>query len=74
MPVLLIGLLFSGVLPWALEKFTAAFGTSVLGMAGFLFATGVALSIVSLPFRVVRAVQTRRPIRFQHDNREDVGA
>src|SRR5437016_4820184 len=28
--VLLIGLLFSGVLPWAFEKFTAAFGTSVL--------------------------------------------
>ena len=48
--VLLIGLLFSGVLPWAFESFTAAFGTSVLAMAGFLFATGVALSIVSLPF------------------------
>ena len=48
--VLLIGLLFSGVLPWAFGKFTAAFGTSVLAMAGFLFATGVALSIVSLPF------------------------
>ena len=47
---LLIGLLFSGVLPWAFEKFTAAFGTSVLAMASFLFATGVALSIVSLPF------------------------
>jgi STE24 endopeptidase len=47
---LLIGILFSGVLPWALEKFTAAFGTSIWGMAGFLFATGVALSIVSLPF------------------------
>ena len=26
---LLIGLLFSGVLPWAFEKFTASFGTSV---------------------------------------------
>ena len=48
--VLLIGLLFSGVLPWAFGKFTAAFGTSVLAMAGFLFATGVALSIISLPF------------------------
>ena len=47
---LLTGLLFSGVLPWAFAKFTAAFGTSVLPMAGFLFATGVALSIVSLPF------------------------
>src|SRR6476646_3360313 len=48
--VLLIGLLFSGVLPWAFGSFTAAFGTSVLAMAGFLFATGVALIIISLPF------------------------
>src|SRR5438445_11819170 len=47
---LLIGILFSGVLPWAFGKFTAGFGTSVWAMAAFLFATGVALSIVSLPF------------------------
>src|SRR6186713_2740206 len=47
---LLIGVLFSGVLPSAFANFTACFGTSVLAMAGFLFATGVALSIVSLPF------------------------
>jgi len=47
---LLIAILFSSVLPWAFEKFTAAFGTSVWAMAGFLFATGVALSIISLPF------------------------
>src|SRR3954464_5240587 len=47
---LLIGVLFSGVLPWAFANFTTSFGTSVLAMAGFLFATGVALSIVSLPF------------------------
>jgi STE24 endopeptidase len=47
---LLIAILFSGVLPWAFGKFTAAFGTSVFAMAGFLFATGFALSIVSLPF------------------------
>ena len=47
---LLIGVFFSGVLPWAFGKFTAAFGTSVLAMACFLFATGVAFSIVSLPF------------------------
>jgi STE24 endopeptidase len=46
---LLIGILFSGVLPWAFESFTAAFGMSVWAMAGFLFATGVASSIVSLP-------------------------
>ena len=48
--VLLISLLFSGVLPWAFGKFMAAFGTSVLPMAGFLFAAGVASSIVGLPF------------------------
>src|ERR1700758_4825537 len=47
---LLIGVLFSGVLPWAFEKFTAVFGTPILAMAGFLFAAGVALSIISLPF------------------------
>ena len=47
---LLIILLFSGVLPWAFGKLVAAFGSSVWAMAGFLFATGVALSIASLPF------------------------
>jgi STE24 endopeptidase len=46
----LIAVLFSGVLPWALGIFTAAFGTSVFAMAGFLFGIGIALSIVSLPF------------------------
>jgi STE24 endopeptidase len=46
----LIGLLFSGVLPWAFGKFMANFGTSIWAMASFLFAAGVALSIVSLPF------------------------
>jgi len=48
--VLLIAVLFSGILPWAFVRSTAAFGTSVWAMAGFLFATGIALSIVSLPF------------------------
>src|SRR5215471_11330710 len=48
--VLLIGILFSGVLPWAFGKFVVALGTSVFAMAGFLFAVGIALSIVSLPF------------------------
>src|SRR5215216_3406893 len=48
--VLLIAVLFSGILPWAFVRFAAAFGTSVWAMAGFLFATGVAFSIISLPF------------------------
>jgi len=47
---LLITLLFSGVLPWAFGKFTAAFRASVWAMAGFLFVTGFALSIIGLPF------------------------
>src|SRR5262245_33260470 len=47
---LLVALLFSGVLPSAFEKFTTDFGMSVWAMAGFLFSTGVALSIISLPF------------------------
>ena len=45
----LIALLLSGVFPWAFGKFTAAFGTSVWAMAGFLFTTATALSIISLP-------------------------
>ena len=47
---LLIAVLFSGVLPWAFGKFSANFGTSVWAMAGFLFVTGIALSILALPF------------------------
>src|SRR5438046_4325691 len=48
--VLLIAVLFSGILPWAFGKFSGAFGTSVLAMTGFLFATGFAFSIAALPF------------------------
>jgi STE24 endopeptidase len=48
--VLLIGLLFKGVLPWAFGAFTAAFGKSVWATGSFLFVTGFALSIISLPF------------------------
>lgn len=48
--VVLIALLFSGVLPWAFERFIASFGTSILALAGFLFLTGIALSILGLPF------------------------
>src|ERR1044071_1002394 len=47
---LLSGLLFSGVLPKAFGKWTAAFGTSSWAMASFLFAIGFALSVISLPF------------------------
>jgi STE24 endopeptidase len=47
---LLIALLFSGVLPWGLERFTTHVGASVWAMAGFLFSTGIVLSILTLPF------------------------
>jgi STE24 endopeptidase len=48
--VVLIVLLFSGVLPWAFGRFSASFGTSIWAMAGFLFVTGIVLSILTLPF------------------------
>jgi STE24 endopeptidase len=48
--VVLIAVLFSGVLPWAFGRFSVSFGTSVWAMAGFLFVTGIALSILALPF------------------------
>jgi STE24 endopeptidase len=46
---LLLAVLFSGVLPWAFGAVVRSFGESVWVMAGFLFATGVALSLVGLP-------------------------
>src|SRR5438477_2720725 len=48
--VVLIAVLFSGVLPWAFGRFSVSFGSSTLALAGFLFITGVALSILALPF------------------------
>jgi STE24 endopeptidase len=48
--LVLVAVLFSGLLPWAFGKFSASFGTSILAMAGFLFVTGIALSIPGLPF------------------------
>ena len=48
--VVLIAVLFSGVLPWALGRFTASFGSSILALTGFLFVTGIALSMLALPF------------------------
>lgn len=48
--VVLIALLFGGFLPSAFARFSAGFGTTPWAMAGFLFAMGVALSILGLPF------------------------
>src|SRR5947207_13422314 len=46
----LIIVIFSGLLPWAFGRFSVSLGTSTLAMAGFLFLTGIALSIPGLPF------------------------
>lgn len=48
--VVLIAVLFSGLLPWALGKFSASFGTSISAMASFLFLAGITLTIPGLPF------------------------
>ena len=48
--VVLIAVLFSGLLPWAFGGFSMRLGTSTLAMAGYLFLTGIALSIAGLPF------------------------
>src|SRR3984893_17210537 len=48
--VVLIAVVFSGLLPWAFGRFSVSLGTSTLAMAGFLFLTGIALSIPGLPF------------------------
>jgi len=48
--VLLTGVLFSGLLPSALGKFSAILGGSVWAMAGFLLLVAIALSIPGLPF------------------------
>lgn len=45
----LVVVLFSGVLPWAFNRFAQAFGGSALSMAAFLFVCGVALALPELP-------------------------
>lgn len=47
--LVLMGVLFSGVLPWGYDAIRSQFGDSVWAMAGFLFLAGVALSIPGLP-------------------------
>src|SRR5437588_4068494 len=48
--VVLIAVLFSGLLPWAFGRFSVNLGMSIRAMVGFLFFTGIALSIPGLPF------------------------
>lgn len=45
----LLVVLWSGILPWGFRWFNSQLGSSAWAMAGFLFITGVALSLPSLP-------------------------
>lgn len=45
----LMAVLFSGVLPWAFTQFAGGVGLSAWAIAGFLFITGVVLSLPGLP-------------------------
>ena len=47
--LLLSAVLLSGVLPAAFRAWTGAFGSSVCGAAGYLFAVGLALALPKLP-------------------------
>ena len=48
--LLLLAVLFSGVLPWFLTQTATRFGDSIWAIAAFLFAVGIALSLLGLPF------------------------
>jgi STE24 endopeptidase len=45
----LLGVLFSGVLPWGFDLFTRAFGVSAWALAAFLVLTSAVLSLPGLP-------------------------
>ena len=47
--VVLLAVLFSGVLPGALHRFSERFGASAPALAAFLFLVGVAFSLAGLP-------------------------
>jgi hypothetical protein len=47
--IVLAVVLFSGVLPWFYDVFTAIYGTSAPALATFLFVVGMLLSFVDLP-------------------------
>jgi STE24 endopeptidase len=47
---ILLTVLFSGILPWALDLFSNGLGQSAWAIAAFLFAVGLAMSLPGLPF------------------------
>ncbi len=60
--LVLLAVLASGLLPWALREWAARLGTSAVSLAGYLFAVGAGLSLASLPFAWV--AQFRLEERF----------
>jgi len=47
--LILAVVIFSGVLPWFYQVFTAKFGTSATALAAFIFVVGIGLSLLGLP-------------------------
>ena len=72
--VLLIGLSIQRRVAVGVWKIHGSFRHVRFGNGRFSFRYRRCIKHRQFAIRVVRAVQTRRPIRFQHDYREDVGA
>ena len=66
--ILLIVVLFSGVLPWAFGLFARDFGRSAWAMAAYLFAIGVALSILTLPLEWISQFRLEQKFGFNTTN------
>jgi STE24 endopeptidase len=49
--LLLLAVVFSGVLPWAWRTTTGWWGDTASAAAAFIFAVGLGISVLSLPFR-----------------------
>lgn len=49
--LVLLAVLFSGFLPWSFRWFSHGLGSSAWAMAGYLFAVGLVLSVLELPWQ-----------------------
>ena len=63
--LVLLAVLFSGVLPWAIQFCQAHLGASAWAMAVFLFVVFTALSFVSLPLQTSRQAYRNKPFQNQ---------
>ena len=72
--VLLIGVLFSGCIALGVWMIHDIVRHVRLGNGRFSFRYRRCIKHRQFAIRLVRTVQTRRPIRFQYDDRENVGA